>query len=386
MNIALFLEQPFDPDAGGVQRTTSKLAKIFRGNGHSIIIISVCNIPSTTLDWNGIPIFNVNLSKQANQLTEIFKNNDISVIINQAGYSFKLTKILIKFNYSEAKIINTLRVNPLNFYENHPTFISEFLNRNKIGFLNNFILRRTVLVYHIFKQRYKLNYIIKNINSFVMLSESFKPELYFLVPDLKKYDFKIHSINNPFERPIIDLKSIEKENVILFVGRLDVVQKRVDLLLEIWKELHGILLEWQFWIVGEGESQTYMKEFCSEYQLDRVTFFGKDNPNQYYKKAKIFHMTSAFEGFGNVLIEAQSYGCVPMLFDSYAAASDIVGHNRNGILIQPFDVEDYVVQTKSLMSRPDIISELATNSYENALRFSYEETYLKWEKVFNSFN
>jgi glycosyltransferase involved in cell wall biosynthesis len=180
------------------------------------------------------------------------------------------------------------------------------------------------------------------------------------------------------------LKTIQKENIVLFVGRLNIPQKRVDLLLQIWKKLHEESPDWRFWVLGEGEEKKKMEQFCKDNQLDRITFFGKVNPNEYYKKAKIFHMTSAFEGFGNVLIEAQSYGCVPMLFDSYAAASDIVGHNRNGVVIQPFDVEDYVVQTKILMNNPDKISELAIQAYENVLRFSYEETYLKWEKVFNS--
>jgi glycosyltransferase involved in cell wall biosynthesis len=43
-----------------------------------------------------------------------------------------------------------------------------------------------------------------------------------------------------------------------------------------------------------------MEKYCQEHELDRVTSFGKDNPNDYYKKAKIFHLTSVFEGFGNV--------------------------------------------------------------------------------------
>ena len=97
-------------------------------------------------------------------------------------------------------------------------------------------------------------------------------------------------------------------------------------------------------------------------------------------------MTSAFEGFGNVLIEAQSYGCVPMLFNSYSAASDIVNHNKNGILIQPFDCNEYTAETKNLMDNPVKTSELALNAYENVLRFSYEETYKKWEKVFEKIN
>ena len=79
-------------------------------------------------------------------------------------------------------------------------------------------------------------------------------------------------------------------------------------------------------------------------------------------------------------------GCVPMLFDSYSAASDIVYHNENGILVQPFDCNEYAAETKKLMDNPEKTSELALNAYENVLRFSYEETYKKWEKVFEKIN
>ena len=126
----------------------------------------------------------------------------------------------------------------------------------------------------------------------------------------------------------------------------------MDLLMQIWKKPYGQIKDWKFWVLGEGAEKKNMEEFCKKNNLDRIQFFGRVNPNEYYKKAKIFHMTSAFEGFGNVLIEAQSYGCVSMLFDSYAAASDIVHHNQNGILVQPFDCNEYAAKTKKLMDNP----------------------------------
>jgi glycosyltransferase involved in cell wall biosynthesis len=127
-----------------------------------------------------------------------------------------------------------------------------------------------------------------------------------------------------------------------------------------------------------------MEKYCQEHELDRVIFFGKDNPNEFYKKAKIFHMTSAFEGFGNVLVEAQSFGCVPVLFNSYASAQDIVMHNENGILVTPFNVDKYVEESIALISNPLQLNELSKNAYEHVNSFSYEETYNKWDGVFKS--
>ena len=383
MNIALVLTQKFDPHAGGVQRTTSKLAKIYEAKKHQVIIVSYGNHTTSEQEYEGIKLFYVN-QKEESQLKEIFHNQEIDCIINQVGYSVSLTKILLRSKPSHTKLINTLRINPLNFYDNHKNIIQELFNRKKIGFLNTYFTRKIILGYHVWKQRKELGFIVKNTDAFVMLSEKFKPELLFLVPKLKKYLHKIHGIGNPFLRPELDIKTLPKENIVVYVGSLNIRQKRVDLLLEIWEKLHAQSPDWKFWVLGEGPEKKNMEEFCKKNNLDRIHFFGNVNPNDYYKKAKIFHMTSAFEGFGNVLIEAQSYGCVPMLFDSYSAASDIVYHNENGILVQPFDCNEYAAETKKLMDNPEKTSELALNAYENVLRFSYEETYKKWEKVFET--
>jgi glycosyltransferase involved in cell wall biosynthesis len=383
MNIALFLTQKFDPNAGGVQRSTSKLAKIFQSKQHHSIIVSVGNHTTQQENFEGIALYYINI-KEENQLKSVLEKESIDCIINQTGYSVSLTKLLLKNKPLKTKMINTLRINPLNFYDNHKDIIKELFKSKKVDFLNNLITRKFILRYHILKQNIELRFIVKKTDAFVMLSEKFKPELFFLAPSLKKLDAKIFGIGNPFQKPKLDIATLDKENIVLFVGRLNVPQKRVDLLLQIWKKLHGEIPDWKFWVLGDGEEKIKMEKFCQKHELDRVTFFGKVNPDDYYKRAKIFHMTSAYEGFGNVLVEAQSFGCVPVVFNSYAAAQDIVIHNDNGILVTPFNIDKYVEETKDLMMNCTKLSQLAFNGYEHITKFSFEESYKKWEYVFKS--
>jgi glycosyltransferase involved in cell wall biosynthesis len=380
MKIGIVITQAFDPNAGGVQRVSDSIAQIFKKFNHDVIIISFSK-EIKNYSNSDLPIISVS---DENSLQKILKEEKINVLINQEGYSIAFTKMLLKNKSTATYMINNLHINPLNFVDNHKEFIALFLKRYQLAFLNNYVTQKLILWYHIGKQRYELNYIIKNTNAFVMLSERFKTELYSLAPALQRYNPKIHGIGNPFERPNLQVEKLEKENSILFVGRLNILQKRVDLLLQIWKQLHKSCPDWQFWVVGEGEDQEFMKTFCKENKLDRVTFFGKDNPTDYYKKAKLFHMTSAFEGFGNVLVEAQSYGCVPILFNSYSAAQDIVNHDTDGILVKPFDTNAYVFQTLKLINNPEKLQNLALNAFENVSRFSYEATYKKWDTVFKS--
>jgi glycosyltransferase involved in cell wall biosynthesis len=385
MNIAIILTSKFDPNAGGVQRSTSKLAKIFQSNQHHVIIISVGNHITRQEDFEGIRLYYINI-KEENQLKIILEKEAIGCIINQMGYSLGLTKLLLKNKPVKTKIINTLRINPLNFYDNHKDIIKELFKSKKVDFFNNLLTRKLILGYHILKQNIELRFIVKNTDAFVMLSKRFKPELFFLAPSLKKFDAKIFGIGNPFSRPKLDIATLDKENIVLFVGRLNIPHKRVDLLLQIWKKLHDEIPDWKFWVVGHGKEKKNMEKYCQEHELDRVIFFGKNNPNEFYKKAKIFHMTSAFEGFGNVLVEAQSFGCVPFLFNSYSAALDIVSHKENGILVTPFNINKYIEETIELINNPSQLNELSKNAYESVSNFSYEKTYQKWDRIFKSIN
>ncbi|MDO9551549.1 glycosyltransferase [Rhodonellum sp.] len=381
MNIAFFIEQHFDPFAGGVQQSTSKLVKIFNYKRHKTIVIS-CSTPCDISIYDGSNVFHIGLNSIRFQ--EILYSEEIDLVINQAGYSFPLSKFLIQNLTVGVKLINTLRINPLNFYQNHKFIIKNFLEKKRLLAFNISLTQKGVLLYHVLKQRFELSYIIKNVDAFVMLSDRFKPELYQLVPGVKKYDKKIFGINNPFQKPELAFETIEKENVILFVGRLEISQKRVDLLLEIWMKLHKELPNWQFWVVGHGAQEKMMKNFCQEHGLINVKFFGKCKPDNYYLQAKILHMTSSFEGFGNVLVEAQCYGCVPILFNSYSAASDIINHDEDGVLIKSFDIQDYVDATLRLSNNNVELKRLSENAYQNADRFAFYNIYKKWDNVFSS--
>ena len=123
MNIALFLEQPFDPNAGGAQRSTSKLAEIYKSFGHNVILISSSQSPSIVSSWLEMPIFQINIKNDASVFRQILIDNAISLIINNAGESMKSTQLLLKNKGVHTKLINILRINPTNFYDNHKDYI-----------------------------------------------------------------------------------------------------------------------------------------------------------------------------------------------------------------------------------------------------------------------
>ena len=63
-------------------------------------------------------------------------------------------------------------------------------------------------------------------------------------------------------------------------------------------------------------------------------------------------MTSGFEGWPMVLMEAMPMGVVPIAFNSFESLQDIISHKENGIIIPNNDMDKYVAGLKWLMTHP----------------------------------
>ena len=170
-----------------------------------------------------------------------------------------------------------------------------------------------------YKKKYKQHYqdILKYSNQFVLLSNAYKKELAFFLPDFPQD--KVCAIYNPCTIVCKDDEIIEKKKIVLYVGRISFAQKRNDLLLHVWKNIELQHADWQLKVVGEGEDLPRLKIMAKEMSLTNISFEGFKSPEPYYKEASVFCLTSAYEGFGLVLVEAMSYGVVPVAFNSYGA-------------------------------------------------------------------
>lgn len=154
-------------------------------------------------------------------------------------------------------------------------------------------------------------------------------------------------------------------------------------MLEIWQQLFEVFPDWKLIIVGGGDALDSLQQLAKKMGLKRVCFEGFQDPRPYYERASIFCMTSTWETFGLVLIEAMNYGCVPMAFNSYAAATDIIDDNENGILIPPVDCEKYANALAALMRDSALRKRMAEAAMEKAKLFSVEKICNAWDKLFN---
>ena len=83
-----------------------------------------------------------------------------------------------------------------------------------------------------------------------------------------------------------------------------------------------------------------------------------------------------------VLIEAMRYGVVPVAFDSYASVKDIIDDKKNGLLVNPFNLNEYANALSMLMTNVEQRESMAYNSIIKADTFTISNIGERWLQLF----
>lgn len=229
------------------------------------------------------------------------------------------------------------------------------------------------------REKYR-EYDIENIDAFVSLNKEYTS--FFKKLFLAHHDNKFHTIANPITINNIN-ELYEKENIVLFVGRL-VSLKRLDRLIYIWWELYRKFPDWKLIVVGDGEHANEYRSIVQKLKLENIEFVGQKSSEEYFKRSKILCLTSSHEGLPMVLIEAQKYGCVPVAYNSFESATDIIQNRHNGLLITPFKQKEYIRSLEELMSNDRFREELAKNGISHIQKFNIEQIIKEWIALFEN--
>lgn len=191
---------------------------------------------------------------------------------------------------------------------------------------------------------------------------------------------KLKAINNPLTiQPSTNTE--DKENICVFISQL-VNEKGLDNLLHIWQLVERQENEWELVIVGDGPERTHIEDFIREQHVSRITLTGyQADVTPYLRKASVYLMTSIFEGWGLTLVEAMAMGCVPLAFNSYASARDIIDDGINGYLIKPFNIKAYAQKLLSLVQNPCLRQTMSQSTKRKSQEFSIEKIGPRWRQL-----
>lgn len=385
MKVLFVIESSFNPLGGGVQRITYSLGKYFHENGYQVSYLSLQSKGHLEEIQYG-ELYHVDASGGAKpKVNKRFIRNTLirinpDIVINQYPYNFDLSKVLFEEKQRIGyHLLGCLRRSLFSFKNNIRDKIEEKIDNKLLRRIATTSLGiKFVHMYHYLKHSRDLKRILDHHDYFVLESPTYESELQYFV---KSYDPKlIHAVPNSIPK-VQDLK--QKEKILLYVGRLNITQKRADLLVKLWKQLQPRLPGWKFVIVGDGEYRETLLNEIETHKLPSIESVGYADPAPYYEKASVLVMTSAYEGFPNVLLEAQSYGVVPVIFNSYSAAPWAAEDGVNAFLLEPFDVGGMADRVEQLAKSPEKLSCMMEDARSNASRFTIERVGKQWKDFFS---
>lgn len=196
---------------------------------------------------------------------------------------------------------------------------------------------------------------------------------------------KIVQIYNP-----IEYRKTEKEydihsKCIVSSGRFN-HQKGYDMLVEIAEKVLKKHSDWEWHIYGDGEEKEKIMKLIHEKNLERNVIlkgFSK-NMNEDYRKYAFFALTSRFEGFAMVNIEAH-YAQLPIVaFNCNCGPDEIIQDDVNGFLIDCFDIEAFADKVNYLIEHPEERKKMSEHTNLDKEKLKMENIMKEWEKIIES--
>lgn len=182
-----------------------------------------------------------------------------------------------------------------------------------------------------------------------------------------------------------------KKKIILAVGRLDVYYtKGFDVLIKAFAKVHTSYPDWTLKIVGSGKDRSLIflmglaENEGIKNKLEFVPF--TNNIQSLYQEAEIFCLSSRFEGFGMVLIEAMSQGCACIACDYKGRQREIIEKKDYGLLCPVNNVIALQESIESLICKEELRRKLQQNSPKRAIKYSLEHIMIRWDEIFKKIN
>ncbi|MBD5228982.1 MAG: glycosyltransferase family 4 protein [Bacteroidales bacterium] len=342
MNILLYFSNQLNPQRGGTERVACLLADYFLSRGHVVKYMASRNVDHPeSRESVFLPAGDESTCREnIDFLLDYIKRNEIDIIINEGASTESIYLFSHEYIPLSVKLISHVHFDITGDLEHLGR--TQFLPLSGVPLATSVknLLKRIKLPFNKRRgyrwKKQHFGYMYDNSDAIVVLSEKQKEKLSRLLGI--KDSNRIYGLTNPntVNTEIFDFK--KKGNEILYVGRLDYGQKRVDRILRVWKLIQHRLPQWHLTIAGFGPFKEYYEAMSRELHLERIDFVGQVDTSNYYKQSKIFLMTSNYEGTPMVIPECMSHGVVPVVMNNFVDADMYIKDGENGFLTTPFSI------------------------------------------------
>ena len=290
--------------------------------------------------------------------------NKLRNILNDIG-----PDIIVSTGTSEKFFLPNIKIN------SNPQFIRE------IHFTRNY---RSLNARNIFEKisakigdfiDYKLS--INRYNSIVVLTEQDKNENW-------ENNKKIIAIPNPIKSLPYKTSTIENKKVIA-AGRLT-HQKNFASLIRSWNSVVNNHPDWSLEIYGNGAEYNNLLTLISNLKLEKHVFLKGHSYNilEEMANASIFTLTSTFEGFGLVIVEAMSCGLPVISYNCPCGPKDIISDGTDGFLVPLNDEQCLAEKINLLIENEALRKQMSEAALIKSQKFTAKEVISIWMNLFNT--
>ena len=178
--------------------------------------------------------------------------------------------------------------------------------------------------------------------------------------------------------------SCENKQVI-FVGRLN-EQKGLEYLIDTWAKVNRKHPDWVLYMYGDGEQKQLLSQMIKEAGLERVIISHPPTPmiKDKYLESSIFLLTSRFEGFGMVIIEAMACGLPVVSFDCPWGPAEIIRDGEDGFLVEYLNTDEAARRVCQLIENPELRKTMGMQARINVQRYNRDVVMKQWTDLFES--
>lgn len=154
----------------------------------------------------------------------------------------------------------------------------------------------------------------------------------------------------------------KSEKIILYVGRLE-KEKRLDLLIESFKEVKNKIEDAKLVLVGDGREKEKLEKIVKELDLRGITFLGVVNHDKLPRImncADVFVLISCYEGMPTVVLESLACG-IPVVSTDVGDVHKVVKNGGTGYLIDEENLDDISTMIISILKGNNTFKEDCVN-------------------------
>lgn len=193
---------------------------------------------------------------------------------------------------------------------------------------------------------------------------------------------QVLAIPNPLPFPLPATPAGRTSRSVLAMGRL-VTAKGFDVLLRAWQRVAPQAPGWRLVIHGEGEERQALMALANELALhDSVSLPGVcPDARQAYENASVFCLSSRYEGFGLVLLEAMAFGLPIVSTDCETGPRELLAAEQNAVVVPTDDAVALANGLLRLIQHPDLAESLGARGRIMAGGYQIAGIATQWEDL-----